>query len=97
MSGKSRKSGASCRHNHYTSKHSTLADGTNKSDKSTKKSCDYEYACVEILKQASSAAAIYERKLDYTAGNNELDLDKVEGIDMLYHMYIPLISTTLEE
>ena len=96
-SGKSKKSGASCRHNHYTSKQLTLADATMKSKKSMKKSCDDEYACVEILKRASSAAAISQRKLDDTAGSNELDLHKVEGIDMLYHMEIPLISTTLEE
>ena len=94
---KPKKSGASCRHNHYTSKQLTLADATMKSKKSTEKSCDYDYACVEILKRASRAASISQRKLDNTDGNNELDLEKVESIDMLYHMEIPLILTTLEE
>ena len=95
-SGKSKKSGPSCRHAHYPSKQITLANAL-KSKNGEEKICDDEISCAEALKRASNAAAISQIKLDDTAGNNGSDLDKVEGIDMLYHMEISLISRTLEE
>lgn len=92
-SGKSKKSGSSCRHNHYPSKHITLATALKEKPDNGRIS-ENEYSCVEVLKLTSRAAAVSQMNSDETVGQ---DPDKVDGIDMLHHVEILLSPTTLVE
>lgn len=94
---KSKKSGQICPYTHHPSKQLKLVDAIKKSQKSEKNSPSDEHVSTVadvVLKRASHAAAISQINLDNTAGNSGLDVDKVDSIEMLYYMEIPITLTT---
>ena len=89
--GKSKKSVQSCQygHNHHSSKHMTLAKALMNTTNSGLN--DDTDNIKETLKRASKAAAVSQMKLDGASGG-EIDVDKIDGIDMLHHLAIPIKS-----